>query len=69
MKADMHMLVMNNVMHIKAKDNTKKGKDYWLLTDDGMRGTIITLSLKVYISNMHTSHIPIRYIVNVLKIL
>ena len=23
-KTDMHTLVMNNVMHIKAKDNTKK---------------------------------------------
>ena len=26
MKTDIHMLVMNNVMHIKAKDNTKRDK-------------------------------------------
>ena len=74
MKTDIHMLVMNNVMHIKAKDNTKKGKDYplfplWSLTDDGTRGMVITLSIKVYISNICTSHIPIWYIVNVLKFL
>jgi len=55
MKTDIHMLVV----HIKAKDNTKKGKDYllfalWSLTDDGMIGMVITLSIKVYMSNIHT---------------
>ena len=73
MKIAIHMLVMNNVMHIKAKDNTKKGKDYplfslWSLTDDGTRGMVIILSVKLYISNIHTSHSPIWYIVNVLKL-
>ena len=46
MKSDIHMLVMNNVMHIKAKDNTKKRKDYplfplWSLTDNGMKGMVM----------------------------
>ena len=71
MKIDIHMLVINTVIHMKDKDN-KKGKDYplfplWSLTDDGTRGMVITLSVKVYISDICTSHIPMWYIVNVLK--
>ena len=42
----------------QSQVKAKTEKDYplfllWSLTDDGIRGMIITLSIKVYISNIH----------------